>query len=85
MVTRIAPIVEGHGDVLAVPLLIRRIAAELDPTAFVHVERPIRRPRYTLVRPGELEQAVEVAARIVGPPTLNRRPIPKACATPKSG
>jgi hypothetical protein len=59
-------IVEGHGDREAVPVLIRRIAERLDPALVVHVASPIRTSRYKLVKSGELERAVELAARRVG-------------------
>lgn len=58
----IIPIVEGHGDVQAVPLLVRRIAQELGVFELV-VGRPIRTPRCKIVRPGELERAVDLALR----------------------
>ena len=66
MVTCIVPIVEGHGEVQAVPILIRRIAADLGHGFAVRIERLIRTPRSKLVRPGDLERAVELAARRAG-------------------
>ena len=62
----IAPIVEGHGEVQAVPMLIRRIAAEVDPELTAVVEPPIRVPANRLRKPGELERTVELAARKLG-------------------
>jgi hypothetical protein len=62
----IASIVEGHGEVQAVPILIRRIAQELDPPAMVQCLPPLRVPRFKLVKPGELERSVELAARKTG-------------------
>jgi hypothetical protein len=62
----IACIVEGHGEVEAVPNLIRRVAARVDPALFVLINRPWRIPRPQLVRVGELERAIELAARQVG-------------------
>jgi len=53
-------IVEGHGEVSAVPILIRRIS----PSTVVLP--PIRVARSTLLKPGELERAVELAARKTG-------------------
>jgi hypothetical protein len=38
----IAPIVEGHGEVRALPRLLRRIAAEAAPAAPLQVNEPIR-------------------------------------------
>ena len=39
MTVKIGCIVEGHGDVVAVPLLIRRIAAELHPNLMIETPR----------------------------------------------
>ncbi len=63
---RIAPIVEGHGEVQAVPILIRRIAAEIDVNLTVTIEPPIRMPANRLRKSGELERTVELAARKLG-------------------
>lgn len=63
---RLACIVEGHGDVQAVPILLRRLASTLDPTLNLQVEQPIRITRSKLLQTGELERAVELAARKVG-------------------
>lgn len=41
----IAVIVEGHGEVEAVPILIRRIAAVETPGLFPDVPQPIRMER----------------------------------------
>lgn len=57
----ISTIVEGHGEIEALPLLLRRIAAALGSA--VHTPRPIRVKRHKVVKPGELERAVELAAR----------------------
>jgi hypothetical protein len=65
-VVRIAAIVEGHGEVGAVPLLIRRIAAELAPGGSPDVSHPIRVGRHKLLKEGELERSVELAARQAG-------------------
>jgi hypothetical protein len=62
----LACIVEGHGEVPAVPILIRRIAESLDPPLVVRVLPPLRVPRYKLVKAGEIERAVELAARKIG-------------------
>ena len=36
----IACIVEGDGEVAAVPILVRRVVAEIDPTLRVHIPPP---------------------------------------------
>ena len=57
----IAPIVEGYGDVKAVPVLVRRVAAHVAPGVAVDVLRPHRRPRSALVLRGELERYGRIA------------------------
>lgn len=57
---------EGHGEVAAVPILIRRIANQVAPTVPLEVLRPIRIKRQRLLKAGELERAMELAARQVG-------------------
>lgn len=37
-VIQIASIVEGHGDVETLPILIRRIVGEIDPSVYFHRE-----------------------------------------------
>ena len=61
-------IVEGHGDVLSLPILLRRVAALVEPGLAVRVPTVIRTPRSKLVKAGEVERAVELAARKVGRP-----------------
>lgn len=57
----VQPIVEGHGDVEAVPIVLRRIADALG--GWIEVRKPIRTPRSRLSRPGELERVVALGAR----------------------
>jgi hypothetical protein len=59
-------IVEGHGDEAAVPVLLRRMVAAIDPTKFVDILQPFRVPRTKLVRPNELERYLDLAASTVG-------------------
>lgn len=54
-------VVEGHGEVDAVPSLVRRIVFQHDPTIYVHCARTVRRPKGTLLKEGELERAVWLA------------------------
>lgn len=63
----IASIVEGHGEVAALPILLRRVANAVAPSTPVHVPRPIRVKRQLVVKPGELERYVDFAARRAGP------------------
>ncbi len=57
----IAPIVKGYGDVKAVPVLVRRVAAHVAPGVAVDVIRPHRRNRSALVQRGELERYGRIA------------------------
>jgi len=57
---KIQPIVEGHGDVAAFPVLLRRLVQEAEIRA-VDIARPIRRPRHRLVAEGGVSQAVRLA------------------------
>ena len=66
MTVKIGCIVEGHGDVVAVPLLIRRIAAELHPDLMIETPRPIRVHRNQIVQADKLERRVELAAQRIG-------------------
>lgn len=61
---KIVTIVEGHGEVEAVPILLRRIVEAVAPNANVEVTPPIRVDRYKVVKATELERAIELAARI---------------------
>ena len=67
MPIRLAAIVEGHGEREAVPLLVRRIAAAVDPSLVVEVRPVLRIPASRLLREGELERQVELAGRWVAP------------------
>ncbi len=61
----LAYIVEGQGDVASIPIILRRIA-EREGIHALRVVRPFRISRHTIVRNGELERAVDRAARGVG-------------------
>ena len=63
---KIATIVEGHGEVEAVPILLRRLAEHLSPDFNVDVLRPILIGRYKILKAGELERVVGLAARRAG-------------------
>ncbi|MDE0555513.1 MAG: DUF4276 family protein, partial [Candidatus Poribacteria bacterium] len=63
---KIGCIVEGEGDETAVPVLIRRIAADLYPRLAIDVLRPIRVPRNQIIQSGKLEREVELSAQKVG-------------------
>ena len=59
-------IVEGHGEVFAVPILIRRIASRVAPDSALNIPRPIRVKRNKIVQARELERAVALAAARAG-------------------
>lgn len=56
----IQPIVEGHGDVEAFPILLRRLLVEAG-RSIVGVGHPIRRRRHELARESDLQKAVRLA------------------------
>ena len=66
MTVQIGCIVEGHGEVEAVPILIRRVAATLYPELLLIIPHPIRIPKDKVVKEDELERAVELAAWNIG-------------------
>jgi len=66
MVT-IACIVEGHGEVQALPVLLRRAAAEVDPGIYLSVPPPYRVNRSGLLRPDILEEVARTQGdRVTG-------------------
>jgi hypothetical protein len=67
---RIAPIVEGHGEVEAVGVLLRRLWVEMLGGGHLEVLKPIRRPRSKLARADELGNAVALAVEKLREPTL---------------
>ena len=68
MTINLCCVVEGHGEMQAVPMLLRRIHQSIRPDVALNVLRPIRVPRHKIVRPNELERAIELAARQMKPP-----------------
>lgn len=62
MSPKIVPIVEGQAEVGSVPVLLRRLLAELGAHE-VQVARPLRVRRNQFVREGEAERAIQLAVR----------------------
>lgn len=64
MVRTLSCIVEGQGDVVSIPIVLRRLAE----AAGVHDLQvtPLRIPRYKIVREGEFERAIELGLREAG-------------------
>ncbi|MBI5511876.1 MAG: DUF4276 family protein [Deltaproteobacteria bacterium] len=63
---KLGVIVEGHGDATAVPLLLRRIAVDLQFPDPLEIARPFRLPRGKILKGPELQRCVEIVARQVG-------------------
>lgn len=63
-IVRIAPLVEGDGEVGAVPVLLRRIVNTIDPAVTPVVPRGFRHPSGSILRPGGLERAISAVAEI---------------------
>lgn len=59
----IAPIVEGRAEVESVPVLLRRILAEVAKVHDASIARPFLVPRNRIVRAGELERALVQVVR----------------------
>ena len=59
-------IVEGHGEVDSLPTLCRRIGSAFIDHSRIRVSRPFRISRDKIVKPGELERAVEFLRYRVG-------------------
>lgn len=70
MIDRIVCIVEGKGEVDALPVLLRRLLIEIDPTRHCEIPRPNRRNRSSLVRSGEFEREIQTAAQFAGQSSL---------------
>lgn len=62
---RIGSIVEGHGEVEAVPILIRRIALEIYGRP-ADAQRPHRLPRSKICTPSELQRALQLQVARAG-------------------
>jgi len=60
-------IVEGHGETDALPLLLRRLIPNDAFSNFV-LHPPIRRPRSSLILPGDIENLVSILRRRIGRP-----------------
>ncbi|MCI0360021.1 MAG: DUF4276 family protein [Planctomycetaceae bacterium] len=58
---RIAAIVEGHGEVAAAPILLRRVWSEIAAAQYAEVLKPIRVKRKAVDQQDELRKAVGLA------------------------
>ena len=59
--TTVVPIVEGHGDAAAVPVLLRRLVGAAMAWEEIHIDQPIRCSRGKLVKEVELRKRVRLA------------------------
>ena len=73
--TRLAiyPIVEGHGEVESIRILLTRIWTELLRQEYVEVLRPLRVPRSKIVKSPEIRRAVELGRRKLQSSSADRR------------
>lgn len=63
---RVVPIVEGDGEVEAVPVLIRRIGEAVSPLSPPEIAKPIRVRRHRITAEDELKRYVALAASRAG-------------------
>lgn len=63
---RLYSIVEGHAEIEALPILLRRMLAEMQRYD-VLVQHPMRVPRGSIVNSGGLERAVDLVGRRAAP------------------
>ena len=63
---RVAIIVEGDGEIEAVPVLLRRLSAQLGHHSGLEIVSKLRIPASRLFKAGELERAVDLSARKLG-------------------
>lgn len=66
MTLDVAVVVEGKGETLAVPVLLRRIAAVVTPGLDLRID-VLRRGRQQVVKKPHFEKSIDLAARRVGP------------------
>lgn len=63
---KVGIIVEGHGEVEAFPIVVRRLL-EQQGISDLEIPRPFRLPKGKMRKPAELARAVELVARKTGP------------------
>ncbi len=61
-IVRVASLVEGDGEVQAVPVLLRRIIAAIEMSCQLEIPPSFRHPRSSLKKPGGLEAAIDAVA-----------------------
>lgn len=78
----IASVVEGHGEVRALPVLLRRMAAAIAPESFLRLPQPHRVPKSKLVKSGALESAIGAWFLASAPSLAGSRRLPSDLAAP---
>lgn len=63
---KITPIVEGYGEVAALPILLRRIALQLAPQISIQIHEPVRQDRGRLLQLQYLDRALALASKSGG-------------------
>ncbi|MGB9604823.1 MAG: hypothetical protein ACP5U2_07210 [Bryobacteraceae bacterium] len=66
MSDRIACVVEGHGEVDSVPIVLRRIAEMVGPGLGLDIPRLLRYPKQQLLKPGSFERVAVSASGKAG-------------------
>lgn len=59
-------IVEGHGDVKALPILVRRLVEDIQPDLRLNIPEPFRLKRGLMSKELELGRALELVSRKIG-------------------
>lgn len=62
----VTPVVEGHGEVQAVRILVRRLVGRIDASRPVTVHQPVRGHRAKLIKPDEARRYLDLAIRKLG-------------------
>ena len=60
---KLVPIVEGKGEMEAVPLLLRRLASEYNDSTYVEIESALRIKRSQVVKQDAIQRMIQLAKR----------------------
>ena len=67
---QIASLVEGDGEVEALPILLRRVVGQISPLISPVIPRPFRHPSGSIQRVGGLERALNAVAKLYSAPAI---------------
>jgi hypothetical protein len=70
MILNVCSIVEGEGEVAALPVLLRRIHKCVKPDLILNILPPIRAPKNKVIKERQLERAMELAVSKSRPPRV---------------